>query len=112
MDRFLGPYPSENFKKWISLTSHVTEDLLQRLQPLCKKLSSSTEVVQDDLHSTKATSPAESQSPLLQKNENTVIRFTEIPKQKYPVGASPDEVSKCCMDSSYAFNSMINQMKG
>ncbi|KAK8372622.1 hypothetical protein O3P69_016224, partial [Scylla paramamosain] len=34
MDRFLGPYPHESWKKWISLTQHVEETELKWMIPL------------------------------------------------------------------------------
>jgi len=30
MDRFLGAYPYDSLAKWVSLTNHVTEDLVTR----------------------------------------------------------------------------------
>lgn len=29
-DPFLGPYPYEHLSKWVSLTNHITEDLVSR----------------------------------------------------------------------------------
>ena len=38
----------------------------------------------------------------------TEIRFTEIPKQRYPDGASPQEVTKHSMDSSYILETLLS----
>ena len=112
MDTFLGPYPYEHFKKWVSLTNHITEDLLERVQPVCKKISSVTELAQEPLHTrSKASASVDTISSLVQKQE-TEIRFSEIPKQRYPDGASPVEISKYSMDCSYALSGLINRMKG
>lgn len=43
---------------------------------------------------------------------DSVIRFSEIPKQKFPEGASPAEISKHNMDNSYVLGNMISGMKG
>ena len=112
MDRFLGPYPYENFKKWVSLTNHVTKDLLERVQPVCKKISSVTELPQEPQHSRVTVSASEDAVLSLQQNPETVIRFTAFPKLKYPEGASPAEISNYSMDSSYALSCMLNDMKG
>ena len=112
MDRFLGPYPYENFKKWVSLTNHITKDLLERVQPVCKKISSVTELPQEPRHSRLRTTGSEHAILSVQRNPETVIRFTEFPKQKYPEGASPVEISKYSMDSSYAVTCLLNSMKG
>ena len=112
MDTFLGPYPYEHFKKWVSLTNHITEDLLQRIQPVCKKISSVTELAQESLHTRSKASESVDTISSLAQNQETVIRFSEIPKQRYPDGASPVEISKYSIDSSYALTSLIDHMKG
>lgn len=33
MDRRLGPYPYENYRDWFSLSSHITEESVDRLKP-------------------------------------------------------------------------------
>ena len=38
----------------------------------------------------------------------TEIRFTLIPKQTYPTGASPQEVTKYSMDHSFVLESLLN----
>ncbi len=37
----------------------------------------------------------------------TQIRFSHIPRQKYPVGASPAEMTKYSMDHSYVLDSLL-----
>ena len=112
MDTFLGPYPYEHFKKWVSLTNHITEDLLERVQPVCKKISSVTELAQEPLRTRGMASVSEDTISSLAQNQETVIRFTEFPKQKYPEGASAVEISKHNMDGSYALHGLINGLKG
>lgn len=112
MDTFLGPYPYEHFKKWVSLTNHITEDFLERVQPVCKKISSVTELAQESFHARSKTSESVDTISSLVQNQETWIRFSEIPKQRYPDGASPVEISKYSMDSSYALSGLINHLKG
>ena len=112
MDTFLGPYPYEHLKKWVSLTNHITENLLVRVQPVCKKISSVTELAQESLLTRSKTSESVDTVSSIAQNQETLIRFSEIPKQRYPDGALPVEISKYSMDSSYALNGLINQVKG
>lgn len=112
MDRFLGPYPYANFKKWVSLTSHITKDLLERVQPLCKKISSVTELPQQPQNSRVTSSVSEEAVLSFQQNPETVIRFTEVPKLRYPKGASPVEISKYSMDGSHVLHCMLDGIKG
>ena len=37
------------------------------------------------------------------------MRFTQIPKDKYPPGARPDEITKHYLDQSYTLEVMITQ---
>lgn len=111
MDTFLGPYPYEHFKKWVSLTNHITEDFLERVQPVCKKISSVTELAQESFHTRSKTSESVDTISSLVQNQETWIRFSEIPKQRHPDGASPVEISKYSMDSSYALSGLINHLK-
>ena len=112
MDSFLGPYPYEHFKKWVSLTNYITEDLLERVQPVCKKISSATELAQEPSHTTAKASVCEDTTSSIPRNPEAVIRFSEIPKQKFPEGASPVEISKHSMDSSHVLGNIISCMKG
>lgn len=111
LDSFLGPYPYEHLKKWVSLTSHITKDLLDRLQPVCKKISSATELPQQPPHTRAKPSMCEDTISSFAHDPDSVIRFSEIPKQKFPEGASPAEISKHNMDNSYVLGNMISGMK-
>ena len=112
MDRFLGPYPYENFKKWVSLTNHITKDVLERVQPKCKKISSVTELPIDPQYPGVSDSASENAVLSVGLNPDAVFQFTKFPKHRYPEGASPMEISKHSMDSSYALSCMLDGMKG
>lgn len=45
--------------------------------------------------------------PHLTTIAGTEMRFTEIPKQRYPDGASPQEITKHSMDSSYLLETLL-----
>lgn len=37
------------------------------------------------------------------------MRFTEIPRDKFPTGATPEEITKHYLDQSYSLELMIAQ---
>ncbi len=120
LDRFLGPYPYETLKKWVSLSNHVNEVTLQKLMPECGKIFSATQLESDDATRTTEdraklaearkseleSGTAEQQLPRMHLKSGTAIRFSPIP-QSYPEGASPAEITKHSMDSSYALQSLL-----
>ena len=118
------------------MTNHITSDVLHQLQPLNGRISSVTELSsessttqsrlaaalrkretdaaaqkasQDGDHAT--TSGANSTDdglPALHASPEAVIRFTPIPRRKYPEGATPAQVTKYSMDHSYVLQSILN----
>lgn len=120
LDCHLGPYPFDNVKKWVSLTQYITEPLLERIQPQCKKLSSVSEVPQEPFqtkrgnkgHCAKANIEAKAKSSVTEYLSDNAIRFTKVAKQAYPGGASPAEITKYSIDSSYVLNCMLQSMTG
>ncbi|XP_064651930.1 protein AAR2 homolog [Lineus longissimus] len=119
MDPFLGVYPYENYKKWVSMTNHMTDDVIRTLEPLEGKILSVTEFLSERSTSQSRKAAKEkaeeegseqtsddSRLPTMQQKEGSQIRFSAIPK-KYPENASPAEITKYNMDSSYALEKMI-----
>lgn len=145
LDRFLGPYPYEGYKKWVSLSNFITPELLDKLQPQSKRICSVTDFVSEvsntqsrklrktsgstktsedqdetnvskekDLQDNKeenaeptSLKDAESRLPDMKVREESKIQFSKIPKQKYPPGCSPAEMTKYSIDSSYALESIL-----
>lgn len=145
LDRFLGPYPYEGYKKWVSLSNFITPELLDKLQPPSKRICSVTDFVSEvsntqsrklrktsgstktsedqdetkvskekDLQDNKeenaeptSLKDAESRLPDMKVREESKIQFSKIPKQKYPPGCSPAEMTKYSIDSSYALKSIL-----
>ncbi|XP_005994430.1 protein AAR2 homolog [Latimeria chalumnae] len=125
LDKFLGPYPYDTLKKWVSLTNHITEPVIKTLMPKNGRISAFLEVLPElPMRHTKDRAeqnllPYDTQCksyeegiarlPKMIQKAGTEIQFTEIPKQKYPEGATPAEITKCSMDLSYALQSVINK---
>ncbi|XP_070548172.1 protein AAR2 homolog [Ptychodera flava] len=117
MDRYLGPYPYESLKRWVSLTNRITEPLMKALVPNSGKITSATELLCDkesrttqqraEIHASVADDASmEDKLPQMHTNPDTQIHFSEIPK-KYPSGANPAEITKYSMDSSYALETLV-----
>eukprot|EP00794_Sanderia_malayensis_P019963 gene19963-21917_t len=103
----LGQYPSdEKHRKWISLTNFISKGTLNRLLPTCGRISHMTQVdcsaeLEEKEKAKLGIEEASSDSDELK------IRFTAVPKKKYPDGASPSEITKCNLDHSYTLNRML-----
>lgn len=102
----------------------MNADLIKRLQPENGKIVSVSEFVSEssDTKSRKLAienlaniSPlepisekeAESKLPQMKLQPGTFIRFTEIPKRRYPDSSSPAEITKCNMDSTYLLETLL-----
>lgn len=113
-----------SFKKWVSLSNCMNADLIKRLQPENGKIVSVSEFVSErsDTKSRKLASEnlanispiepisekeAELKLPQMKIQPGTFIRFTEIPKRRYPEGSSPAEITKCNMDSTYLLETLL-----
>ncbi|XP_015736759.1 protein AAR2 homolog isoform X1 [Coturnix japonica] len=123
MDAFLGPYPYDTVKKWIALSSFVGEAAVERLRPESGRICAFSEVLpvrEGRLGRDRAGqklppydagcgSYAEgvARLPEMRPRAGTEIRFTELPRRTYPEGASPEEITRHCMDLSYALENVI-----
>ncbi|XP_029479155.1 protein AAR2 homolog [Oncorhynchus nerka] len=125
LDPFLGPYPYEVMRKWVSLTDRVNQELATRLQPLSGRVCAFSDVIPElQLTHTKdrdeqnlPRNDTECQSmregldrlPRMKPREGTELRFSPIPKQTYPPGATPAQITQCSLDLSYALDSMLEK---
>ncbi|XP_029469001.1 protein AAR2 homolog [Rhinatrema bivittatum] len=125
LDKFLGPYPYATLKKWISLTSLITEPVMKKLQPESGQICAFAEVLpvaamrhtKDRVEQNLPRYDAECKSyqeglarlPEMKQRKGTEIRFTCVPTQMYPDGATPAEITRHSMDLSYALEMIINE---
>ncbi|NXX46967.1 AAR2 protein, partial [Tricholaema leucomelas] len=112
-------------KKWISLTSLIGEAAMKKLQPESGQICAFAEVLpvaagrhtRDRAEQRLPPVDAECRSyaegmarlPRMEPRAGTQIRFTELPKQMYPDGATPEEITRHSMDLSYALEQVISQ---
>ncbi|CAK8683735.1 protein AAR2 homolog [Clavelina lepadiformis] len=105
LDKNLAAYPYDNLKKWVSMANFITPNLVQKLSPENKVIYSVLELLPhsevDSDMSSHASKTDKDGLPNMKANPMSVIRFTNMPDKWYPEGASPSDISKHCMDSSY-----------
>lgn len=123
LDPYLGPYPYEVMRKWVSLTDRISEELAKNLQPLSGRVCAFCDVIPElQLRHTKdrAEQPRNDTAcqsmkegldrlPKMKQREGTELRFSTIPQKTYPPGATPAEITKCSMDLSYALEAVLEK---
>ncbi|KAM6298767.1 protein AAR2 homolog [Aegotheles albertisi] len=125
LEPFLGAYPLGALRKWVALTSRLGEAAVQRLQPESGRICAFAEVVpaaggrlsrdraeqrRPPLHAgCRSYAEGLARLPRLEPRPGTQLRFSELPRQMFPDGASPEEVTRHSMDLSYALERVIGQ---
>lgn len=123
LDSFLGPYPYDTLRKWVSLTDKLSQEVASALQPLNGRVCAFCDVVPElQLTHTKdrtehnlrrndmqCTSMKEGldRLPRMKQREGTEFRFSQIPQHPYPPGATPAQITQYSMDLSYALNLLL-----
>ncbi|XP_054760204.2 protein AAR2 homolog [Lytechinus pictus] len=120
-DPFLGAYPYESLKRWVSLTNLISEDTVTRLSPLSGQIVSVAQLVPDMATRTTAdrklmaeankellkSKNPEDHLPQMHRKAGTEIRFSKISKQNYPEGATPKEITKCSLDHTFTLDKLL-----
>ncbi|XP_005109157.1 protein AAR2 homolog [Aplysia californica] len=126
MDKYLGPYPYERYKQWVSLSNHITDTTLRVLQPDCgfiysvaqfesegstsqSRQASAVEKSKEASTESSSSSPQKPELPHLKQVIGTNIKYSVVPKQRYPPGSSPSEITKYSMDSSYVLSLLLTE---
>ncbi|XP_015234733.1 PREDICTED: protein AAR2 homolog [Cyprinodon variegatus] len=123
LDPYLGPYPYEVMRKWVSLTDQISQELAVNLQPLSGRVCAFSDVIPElQLRHTKdrAEQPRNDTAcqsmregldrlPKMKQREGTELRFSVIPEKNYPPGASPAEITRCSMDLSYSLETVLKK---
>lgn len=124
LDTYLGPYPYDTLRKWVSLTDRLSPEVASALQPLSGRVCAFSDVVpelqlthtKDRAEQNLLCNDRECQSmkegldrlPRMKQREGTELRFSHIPRQVYPHGATPAEITKYNMDLSYTLNCVLD----
>jgi A1 cistron-splicing factor AAR2 len=127
LDRYLAPYPFDEYKKWISLSNFLNEQMLNNLLPLSGIITSETALIgnkfkksrTDDRASAegvksnlfqipKNLKDAESQLPIMSENEEARIRFTKMIDHKFPQSSNASQITKHAIDMSYNLELLLS----
>lgn len=127
MDRYLGPYPYEIWKEWTKLTSKVDVSLMERCSPLCGYVRSALELehcsdtlrprggecVRKRKRSGRFTMEDKEEQllPDLKPRPGTELRLTEMPDKHYPDNATPSEITRHSLDSSYTLSTILRKLR-
>ena len=140
LDKFLGPYPFDEYKRWMSLANILNETFLIKLIPCSKIISSASILVGQPFCTNKAKKSmsvdikdaemeigdvskpdiflvpnsleeAEKRLPEMEQAKNDQIRFSKIPTQAYPPGSTPIEITKYSIDRTYCLDLLLSQLK-
>lgn len=136
LDRFLGAYPYETWDQWKNLSNKITEDLIIKLLPLSGIIRAALELIgfpdpkpKEPSDGVESSDESSSQAPKrirksrqftdVEKNdellphlapvEGTDLRFSALPDRNYPEGASPSEITRHSLDSTYVFQQLLGQ---
>merc|ERR550539_534063 len=123
LDRNLGAYPYDSWKKWVSLSNKISIETIHRLEPTSGVIHSVTELIpqthrtsnkdsdsQEGMSSMDTGDQTVKQLPKMECNPNAKIRFTEIPP-RFPEGSTPSDITKHSMDSSYQLEEYLSIFK-
>ena len=116
MDRFLGAYPYDEYKRWISLTSSLNESFVFKLVPDLKIISSGSCLIGENFEGKstehlfqepKTIQEAESRLPNMTHQKGTNINFSQIPSKHYPQGTHPTKITQSSIDLSDRLEQLI-----
>lgn len=136
LDKHLGPYPFEMWKKWLSLSSRITSmfcliaqvlmccnkhytefftaAVIRKIESAPQKVPAVAELVETPVVNTGLPvkeNILNSDDQLLaprQENPLMALNFTEIPKNSFPKGSSAGDITKYSMDTSFVLQQMLS----
>ncbi|XP_051912782.1 protein AAR2 homolog [Hippocampus zosterae] len=123
LDPYLGPYPYEVMRKWVSLTNRLNEEVANNLQPLSGRVCAFSDVIPEtNFRHTKdrAEQPRNDTAcqtmregldrlPKMKLREGTQLRLSVIPEKTYPPGATPAQITQCSLDLTYALETLLDK---
>ncbi|XP_043237426.1 protein AAR2 homolog [Amphibalanus amphitrite] len=110
LDRFLGAFPYDTWKKWYALTSHVSEEIMKRVQPVSEMLCSASLLEADEEQpkfDAAGSSSEERMLPKMHLKSGTELRFTALPSALCLENASPEFRTAYSLDSSLRLEKML-----
>lgn len=126
-DKYLGAYPYNEYKRWISLTNCISKDVINTLQPENKIISSGSSLIGkkftmtrspqikkekvEIFHVPKDLKEAEKRLPEMQHEKFTNIRFSTIQEETFSKEVSPLELTAHHIDMSHRMDLFMKNQK-
>ena len=113
MDRGLGVYPYQTWRKWISLSDQITEATLARLEPVNKNICSVSDLIpagEDSQQEEEEEESSEPRLPRMVSRPGTNIRYTDVSVRKYPQGSSPAEITRHSLDGTFQLSEFLSTL--
>lgn len=107
IDRNLGAYPLQSWSKWVSLSSRLSEGVVQRLSPATGRICAVSDMLPDQIGEAQA----EAGMPSLIPRPGTEVRFSQIPRKKYPENATAAEITKHSLDTTHQLDTFMSVLK-
>ncbi|KAJ6217990.1 hypothetical protein RDWZM_009147 [Blomia tropicalis] len=110
LDSQLGAYQFDQYQTWVSLTDYISYELLAKINPICGRIySASSLVYKPEKDGTIIPRVDKDGLPEMIISPEATIRFQcETPKRfLYPLNATPDEITKHSMDSTFTLESIL-----
>ena len=83
-----------------------------RIQPVCKKISSVTEVTQESFQTSPYKLSSSESHEMERVSFETDLRFTSVLLRQFPSGASPSDITKLGMDKTKVLEDVMVSFKG
>lgn len=136
LDSFLGPYPCDVSERWTGLTKNITASLIEKLSPASGKVRSALELMScsdadrprgginkaEEASGSTVISPSKNpKKPRLSDNfendllpdlkpvEGTALRLTQFPDKNFPDGATPAEITRHSLDSTFVLDTIVSK---
>ncbi|KAI4497522.1 hypothetical protein M0802_007292 [Mischocyttarus mexicanus] len=138
LDKSLVPYCFDYYNRWKKLTDKIGFDVIKRCQPLFGFIRSALEFVPSSKYSEHHSDGEEEEEeddfmevennqkasedelmqnritrllPTLKPRPGSELRLTPLPEKYHPDNASPQMITECNLDYSYAWETLVSQMK-
>ncbi|KAF5405480.1 hypothetical protein PHET_01030 [Paragonimus heterotremus] len=122
LSMYLGPYPSEQCRDWIALTSFISPSSLDRLLPECGRINSCAQflsqqsssqqrlALNNNISSPLSTNP-DDLLPKLDIVPGTEIRFSHLPRKPlFPPDSEPLDITAHGIDQTYTLDAVLNTL--
>lgn len=115
LDKYLGVFPYESWKKWISLSDQISDATLSRLEPTRNKnICSVSDLIPEQADGPNTQDEAgdgEPRLPVLVSRPGTNIRYSQMSSRRVPEGSSPAEVTRHGMDGTFHLSVFVSGLQ-